>query len=143
MGTTGDVDAAAVELAAAQAAGLRALAGMIEAHPDLAPRLGFALRTITVPTGLVAAQEKRPLLVAFARAAQEAGATVTENVADRYLSVHLSWGAVVLEMFAAREDVCERVVTTTVPDPEALAQVPTVEVVEWRCAPLLADGRVA
>jgi hypothetical protein len=53
---------------------------------------------------------------------------------------------------AYRSAVCERVVTgtgtvtRTVPDPDALANVPTVEVtetvehVEWVCAPLLAPA---
>jgi hypothetical protein len=56
---------------------------------------------------------------------------------------------------ADRDEVCERVVTgtrevtETVPDPEALAAVPTVEVtktvedVEWVCRPLLGDREPA
>ena len=57
-----------------------------------------------------------------------------------------------LTAIAWRKDVCERVVTgvetvtRTVPDPDALAAVPTVEVTEtvehvrWECPPLLASG---
>lgn len=56
-----------------------------------------------------------------------------------------------LEIYARRDAICERVVTGTetvtreVPDPDALAAVPTttvtdvVETVEWRCEPILTE----
>lgn len=62
-----------------------------------------------------------------------------------------SFHGVPWEVIVDRPAVCERVVVSTeevtceVPDPQALAQVPTttvtetVEKVEWRCSPLLAD----
>lgn len=65
-----------------------------------------------------------------------------------------SVGHIKIEAIADRGLVCERVVTGTrevteeVPDPDKLAEVPTISVtttvedVEWRCAPLLAQDRV-
>lgn len=62
------------------------------------------------------------------------------------LKIQRSFGPIKLGVFARRDEVCEKVVvgteTVAIPDPVALAAVPTVEVerevVEWKCRPLLA-----
>lgn len=65
---------------------------------------------------------------------------------DKHLSVQRDFGGgVKIDVYAAREKVCEAVVvgtrTVEVPDPDALAAVPTIEkvedIIEWRCAPVL------
>lgn len=143
-------DAAAAELAHQQAAGLRALADMIELHPQLAEALRYTIDKVNVPIGHVVG-DVRAAMADFVRAGARSGATVTKEQDDTWSGVTLLWGPVGIHVYAARAAVCERVVTgvetvtKTVPDPEALAAVPTVEVteeveqVEWRCHPLLAD----
>lgn len=138
--------------AAEYAAGLRAMADMIQAHPELAVNLDYTQlrRGINVyPYG----DNPRATLAEFARAGKAHGAVVTKETLgedDRYFSVILRWGPVALDVFAERTEVCERVVTGTetvtrmVPDPAV--EVPLVEVteeverVEWRCSPLLAEA---
>jgi hypothetical protein len=131
-----------VRLADATAAGLRALAAMIEAAPQLDAR---CLGGIDVWYPDSAAE-----LAKIARAARRAGATVTKTVSEKLYTLKVSWGGFTVNALAWRSQVCERVVvgvhevTETVPDPEQLAKVPTVEVtkqveqVEWVCRPLLA-----
>jgi hypothetical protein len=69
---------------------------------------------------------------------------------DNWANVHVKFGAIDIEVYGKRAEVCERVVVGTeeveeeVPDPEALAAVPkvkvtkTVEQVKWVCRLLLA-----
>lgn len=135
-----------------QADGLRRLADMIEANPELAEEMDIALSSMNVWIG---ADDQRATLVAFARAGARAGATVTKDkggTSDQYFGARIEFGPVGFYAYGYRNQVCERIVTGTrevtkeVPDPEALAAVPkvtvteTVEDVEWRCTSLLASA---
>lgn len=131
-----------------KADGLRALATLIEQNPELAEHFRHTIGIINVPVNSV--DEPVPLIAAFTRAAMALGARVEKEYGEHWGGVNLTWGPVGIHVYAARDKVCERVVTGTetviknVPDPEALAAVPTVEVteevetVEWVCRPLLA-----
>lgn len=135
------------------AAGLRALADMVDANP------GLVEREYEGGAGLIAAFDrmlvpvnKRSSVAALARAGLRAGAEVDKHVSDTYAGVDLHFGPAWLHVYADREEVCEKIVTGTrevteeVPDPQALAAVPTVTVtktvedVEWRCGSLLAPA---
>jgi hypothetical protein len=132
-----------------QAEGLRAVADMIEANPEMAPLLAYSLRNISAPTGSV--DDPKAAMATFARATVKHGAKVRKDGSSEWFRVAATWGPVEVEVFGAREQVCERVVTgtetvtKTVPDPEKLAEVPevevteTVEIVKWECKPLLAS----
>lgn len=137
------------ELAQRQAAGLRVLADMIEANPELAQNFEHTLGGSGIymhgRTGDAAAE-----MAAIARIARAYGAKTDKVISDKMYNLVLDLGAVKAEFLAFRDEVCERVVTGTrevteeVPDPEALAAVPTttvtrvVEDFEWVCKPLLA-----
>lgn len=136
-------------LAQQQAAGLRALADMIEAHPGLAENFRYtAIEDVNVPLSH-STNEPALTIAAFVRAAKAHGASVEKNYSEKYGGVYLRWGPIGLHVYAPREQVCERVVTGTetvtkrVKDPAALAAVPEVEVTEtvekfeWVCRPLL------
>jgi hypothetical protein len=133
-----------------QAEGLRALAAMIEANPDVAKHVAYLDKVnvfhVTEPDAV-------DMII---RAALRSGAKVTKNwEAPTVLQVGFSWGPVTGQLLSPRESVCERVVTgtettrKTVPDPAKLADVPlveveeTVETVEWVCKPLLAAEKDA
>lgn len=139
------------ELAAQQAAGLRALADAVEANPDLASYFRYALSFSTHVFDDAAAT-----FAAFARAAKAAGAKVTKDYHGKFAHVRADWGAVSVDFQTDREEVCERVVVDTreiveeVPDPEQVAKLPKVkqtrveEIAEWKCRPLLgADTETA
>lgn len=125
--------------------GLRALADMIEANPELVPIFKFSLGEIREPIN------DREELATFARAAARTGNKVSKNFGSKYASVAVAFGPVTLAAYIEREQVCDRVVVGTEvvvetgPDPEAVAALPVVErevereIVEWRCRPLLAD----
>jgi hypothetical protein len=132
--------------AAEYAAALRALADIVEATPEVHRYNDF----------FVWYGESREDLAALARAALAAGATVAKDVeADSY-NLELRLGPLKLMALANRSAVCERVVlgtdevTEMVPDPEYVApELPaaplvqvtrTVDRVEWRCTPLLAES---
>jgi hypothetical protein len=111
-------------LAQRQAAGLRALADMIEANPHLAKELGFTLGRMNVPVS--SALDPKGQLAAFLRAGKK---NAREDFSsDNWVAVWVTFGPVELYIYAARSEVCERVVTGT----------ETVETVEWQCKPLLA-----
>lgn len=134
-----DNEKRAAELAAEQAAGLRALADMIEANPQL--NAHFDRMSAFFPKSADAQAE-------IARAGLRHGAKVDKDVWEKQHNIILKWGPVHVHALANRETVCERVqvgeetVTTTVPDPTV--EVPMVEVTEtvpkyeWQCRPLLA-----
>ncbi|GAB3471800.1 hypothetical protein [Actinophytocola sediminis] len=135
-------------LATDLAAGYRALADLIDANPDLAAHMRYIPKNILVPVS--GEDDPRAIIAAFARTGLRHGATVEKWIRGSNSGVAIAWGQINLDVYAGRDEVCERVVTgvetvtKTVPDPEALAAVPTVEVteqveqVEWRCRPLLA-----
>lgn len=122
-----------------QAEGLRRLADMIEAHPDLPPSY---LKSVNVWHAM-----DPDALAAIARAGLAHGATVSKGATDSIYTLSLSWGPFTAEALAQRANVCERVVTSvetvtrTVPDPAAprVEVTETVEHVEWVCRLLLAD----
>lgn len=128
--------------AMAHAAALRALADIVEAVPS-------AHRYTTI-TGFFASD--RAELGRITRAALAAGATVEKAAGEHNFTLTIGLGPLKVSALASRGDVCERVVTATetvtrsVPDPAYIAEpVPTVEItetvetVEWRCSPLLAE----
>lgn len=142
-----DRTASNAELAQQQAAGLRALADMVEQNPELVP--------FTSLDGLYAFHvQTADDQAAFARAGLRHGAKVTKDVSRELHNLLLTWGPVSAYVLAGRGDVCERVptgvekVTKTIKDPDAVAALPDVEIVEevetfeWKCQPLLAvlDG---
>lgn len=132
-------------------AGLRALADLLDANPDvpLPSRLGrdfsWAVFGSKVPTG-----QKVPVALADLARTLIPGVR-NKRADDGYFRVSGKLHGLNLEVWAMREAVCTRVVTGTetvtrgVLDAAALAAVPTttvtetVETVEWVCAPLLAD----
>lgn len=131
------------------AAGLRALADMIEASPELVDKahLGDRFNRMLVPAWT------RDEVAAAARAGLRSGAKVDKHVGDKYAGVNVVLNEMVsLHVYVDREEVCERIVVGTrdvteeVPDPDALAAVPTVTVtktvedVEWRCTSLLSEA---
>jgi hypothetical protein len=94
--------------------------------------------------------EAREMLAAFARAGAKAGIRVEKSYdGGQWANLDLFFGPIKLHMYGARDEVCERVVVGTrevteeVPDPDALAAIPTVTVtrtvedVEWRCNSIL------
>jgi esterase/lipase len=136
------------ELAQQQAAGLRALAQMIEDNPDVASLAGYLYGFSAFH---VTNKDDAQTVI---RAALAAGAKVDKRYINEVFVVGISFGAVKAEMLSSRASVCEKVVTTRevteeVPDPVALASVPTVtqtrtvEDVQWVCSPILADTEPA
>lgn len=137
--------------------GLRQVAAMIEQHPDLMEipsfRFMFGRTLLSVQT--------KEEVAALIRAGKASGAKVKKHQDSRFAGVDLVFAettmfeGVSLHVYVDREEICEKVVTGThevteeVPDPEALAAVPTVMViktvedVEWRCLPILADEPAA
>ena len=130
--------------------GLRALADFFEQYPDLAEHINGQPDLLGY-VGFV--EDPVAVMAAFARAGKALGVPVEKDYDDNFGKVRLHFGPVALQAYAERGQVCERVVVSTetvveeVPDPEALAKVPTVQVareveqVEWRCHPLLAQDR--
>jgi hypothetical protein len=133
-----------LELAQQQAAGLRQLADMIEQNPELAQIAQYLADGVNVFYAWTKDDAQTVI-----RAALAAGAKVDKKYVDDHFSASLTWGPVKARMLSNRATVCEKVVTTRevteeVPDPEALAAVPTVkqtrtvEDVKWVCSPILA-----
>jgi hypothetical protein len=127
--------------AQALADGLRRLASLVEKLGDeaLIYDYEFTLGYANMPV------DDKDALAAHIRAGLDAGAEIEKSYSDAYAGAYLKFGPVAVRPYAARDLVCERVVTGTqevteeVADPEALAAVPkvsvtrTVDVVEWRC----------
>lgn len=136
---------------ASYAAGLRALADLIEQNPDLHVDLRFAADTVLVPVSH--ANDPRARMVGWVRAAKAAGMPIRKSYGQTWGEVHITPApGLTVQVYAAREAVCDRIVVGTreitreLPDPEALAAVPTITVTEtvedvrWECLPLLADA---
>jgi hypothetical protein len=138
------------KLAGEVASGLEAIAVMVRANPQLAERLAWGFRPEHTLIPVMHEENPAAVLAEFVTAASRSGARVAKDGSENYFKALLSWGPVGLQVYANREQVCERVVVgtetviKTVKDPVALAAVPEVEVteeveqVEWRCRPLLA-----
>lgn len=126
--------------------GLIALAGFISANPELAEDMRFDFSRINVP---LISGEVREKLAAFARAGKASGVEVAKEFnGDDWAGLLLRFGEHVgIAAYAARNQVCERVVTGTreveeeIVDPAApkIKRSRTEEIVEWRCTPLLAE----
>lgn len=138
-------------LAAEQAAGLRAIADMIEANPELAINFNHALNVGGLSLHLQS-DDRAAEMAGIARTTLRHGAKVTKDIDETWHNLKMMFGSLRVNVLAYRNEVCERVVVRTekvtkkVLDPEALAAVPEVElteevdVVEWKCLPLLASG---
>lgn len=130
--------------------GLRQLADLLEHNPDvdLPYQLGGG-SNITFMFLSGGSERER-----MARLARLIPGKLTKKVmgsgAASYFGLSGKIGGIKVTLMAYRDVVCERVVTGTreiteeVPDPDKLAEVPTISVtktvedVEWRCAPVLA-----
>jgi hypothetical protein len=138
---------------AAYTAGLRALADALAANPDLPLPSEGSLWPLSIPfhSGGMNDEDRAAALASAARILIPG--VRTKKVDDNYYRVTGHLHGLEIQVWAMREQLCTRVVkgvrevTREVPDPEALAAVPTttvtetVEDVEWVCAPLLADER--
>lgn len=127
-------------------AGLRQLADLLEQHAELPlPWSGGPHSTLDVFV------QTKDEAVAYSRAIP---GRKDKDFTDGAYGFQLQGaiGGLHLRVYAPRGEVCERIVTGVetvteqVPDPDALALVPTVEVtrevetVEWVCSPLLAEA---
>lgn len=136
-----------VDPRAAYTAGLRALADLLDAHPDLP--LPYEGRLSPVQLGFHGLEDPAAALAAAARLIPGAK---RKGYDDNYFRLVGRLHGLQVELWAMREQVCERVIVGTEvreieePDPEAVAALPkvkrteVVEQVEWRCHPLLADA---
>lgn len=123
-------------------AGLRALADLLEAQPELMKPHGYLS---VVPLG---ERQSREQLAAWARALP---GRKQKQITDEFANLVGFLRGLEIKVIAYRDEVCERIttgvetVTKKVKDPEALAAVPEVEVTEeveqykWICRPMLAD----
>lgn len=134
--------------------GLRALADLFEANPELSEyfRYSDAFRKVMLPVSHH--DDPRAAMAEWARAGKASGYPVAKGYDGQWGSVTVTLSdAVKIWAYAKREQVCTRVVTGTetvtvqVPDPSV--EVPMVEVeetreiVEWQCLPLLAEQAVS
>lgn len=131
------------ELAAQQAAGLRQLADMIEANPEIAILAAY-LDSVNVFH-----VSEADSLQTIIRAALAAGASVDKQMFSETFAATLHFGPVGVCVLGPRAVVCEKrvetkVIVEEVPDPEAVAQLPKVlqtsteEIVTWECKPWMA-----
>lgn len=154
-GTTETINAEALaheaEKQAAYTAGLRALADLLDAHPQLIENVSLSQSDLLVSLGWMSDPMSR--MAEFIRAALDRRLPIKKTYDDEWGTVFIDLGGGVrLQVYARREQVCERIVTGTrevtreVPDPEALKAVPTVTVTEtvedvrWDCKPLLSES---
>lgn len=126
--------------------GLRALADLLEAHDDLP--LPYEGAAVPINWHFLSGPNQRANLAAFVRTV---GGSFDKQTFDSYFGVTGSIEGLKVSGTAYRDVVCTRIVTGTrevteqVPDPDALAAVPTTtvtrteDVVDWVCEPLLAD----
>lgn len=131
-------------------AGLRALADLLDAHPELElPYDGYRSPISVIPYG---AQAQREQLAAWAKALP---GEKKKDARDTQFYLTGSLHGLEVRLICTRDDVCERVVTGTrqvvieEADPAAVAALPkvrrveTVEDVEWRCGSVLAERESA
>lgn len=149
---TATIDVAAAEAVQAMelADGLRRLANAVETHPELAAQLKGALLC-----GWTKTDDPKAEVTRFVRGMKRLTGRPVDIEADGYYRKFVAhFGPLSLKLWTSRSAVCEKVVTTRtvtkkVPDPAKLAEVPeievteAVEIVEWRCAPILAEGDAA
>ena len=127
--------------------GLRDLADFIEQTGVVTP-----YATESYPKAINAMVDGKEDLAEFARVA----GYVEKDYSGSFATLRKQFGPISYEVFTHRNNVCERVqvgtetITEEVPDPEKIAEVPTVTVTreqpvyEWRCdEPLLSLDRRA
>lgn len=126
-----------VAFARERANGLRALADLIEAKPELA---GSQYVDIRLDLWIDDADE-------LARLTRQVGGARSKVDLGSLLTVRRDFGAgVFLDLNAERDQVCEAVVvgteTVEVPDPAVVVPTITVErdIVEWKCSPILTNS---
>lgn len=132
------------ERRAAYTAGLRALADALDAHSELMlPFTGASSAINIIPYG---PDEQREQLAAWSRVLP---GRKQKDGSDTLFNLNGAFGGLHIKVICDRDVVCERVVVATrevteqIPDPDALAAVPTVTVtktvedVEWRCGSVL------
>ncbi|MCU1677680.1 MAG: hypothetical protein JWM93_2438 [Frankiales bacterium] len=137
---------------AAYTSGLRKLADLLDEHEELPlPYDGTVIEMLWIQT-VPEYDEQRRLAQTFARLIP---GTVAKSPRGDALDLIGAIDGLNVQMIVDRDAVCERVVTGTrevtedVPDPAALAAVPTttvtrtVEDVEWVCRPLLTEAASA
>lgn len=134
---------------AAYIEGLRILADALEAHPEAPLPINGRSNPITFSAWAFSTDDPRGLMATVARALP---CRWDKDANGAYFHLVGKLAGLEVQVIADRDAVCERVVTGTetvtkeVPDPEALAAVPTttvteeVEIFEWRCAPILAGA---
>ena len=132
---------------AAYIAGMRALADALEQHPEVPLPIEGKTTPIMFGAWAFRTDDPRGLMTTIARALP---CNWDKDPGDMYFKLNGRIAGLSVQIVADRDTVCERVVTGVetvtkeVPDPEALAAVPTVQVtetvetVEWVCKPLLA-----
>lgn len=121
-------------------AGLRALADLLDTHPELTlPTDGRPFVPLTV--GLWGDADAPQQMAAWARALP---GTVTKSGDDAYYYLAGQLHGLHVQVTAGREQVCQRIVTGTTivqrPDPDAPLVEVEVDTVEWECTPLLAEA---
>lgn len=136
------------------AAGLRVLAGILENHPEVPLPFHGSVSPLTFH--FLAGNGDRERMAAAARALPCKWAKGTRDYGElggAYFDLSGDLAGLKVQLTAAREDVCERIVTGTRPvtelvkDPVLLDAVPLTEVtrqvedVTWRCRPVLAPAR--
>ena len=142
---------------AAHIKGLRALADKLEAHPEVP--LPFDGRLNAVAFHFLAGDDPAAALAAAARALGGRWKKTTRDYGEMgggaYLDLTGTLHGLKIMLTAARDAVCERVVTGSrevterVPDPALLAAVPVIEVtktvdtVSWVCSPVMAAANDA
>lgn len=118
--------------AAEVSAGLRAVADLLDANPDMGRLIGAVRFSVWFADD---AEELRRI----GRAARKAGAQVVRDYTESTASVDMTFGAVTVFALADRSTVCERVKVGTevveVPDPAAAPVTVERDVYEWRCSP--------
>ncbi|MBF6298274.1 hypothetical protein IU459_12050 [Nocardia amamiensis] len=150
--------------AADVAADLRALADLVENDGDgfvaaMIAQLISGWSSTIWPAHVVGSDHEDQRAEVFAEALRRlkpiASGPMKKDYNDTALTVTIPIGALSLKVRDMRESVCERVVTGVetvseeIPDPDYIAAAPKitqtreVEVVEWRCAPVLAAGQGA
>jgi hypothetical protein len=97
------IEMTAIDQAAALAVGLRDLAALVTEHPELAL---VVRRAVDMMASVGHGEENaRDLIVASARAGLARGAAVTEYDNGQYAGVHVAFGPVRVQVYAAVEKV--------------------------------------
>lgn len=115
------------QLVVKMAAGLRAMAEMIERNPQVAELLRSALTPGNVLAPLMHQADPVAATAEVINAAIGHGARVDRSVDETYFNADASWGPVGFRAYANREQVCQPVTST-------------VEVTTWVCRPTLAEA---